>query len=234
MLWPPGHSSWLNSIGQFSMVILRPWSWAKATMSGQTRSASSQFSSWCLRPVAAHERVDERDAHLLGGGDDLLEVADDLGPMGRVRMERVRVVAEPGDGQALRRDLVDDLGRLAGRQVGDVDVRRAGVAPGRPGRARPAGDLEALEARRRPSSRRRPSAASRGTGRSAGRVSSGRVLRAAARARPERRPAIADDIDPAAGPGDSAMASLTSISSWPSANVGYGRAAAGPPATTSA
>ena len=46
MLLPPGHSSYENSIGQFSSVIFRPWSFANATMSGQTRSASSQFSSW--------------------------------------------------------------------------------------------------------------------------------------------------------------------------------------------
>ncbi len=96
-LWPPGHSSSLKSIGQFSMVILRPWSPAKATMSGQTRSASSQFWSWVLARVGAHERVDVRDVHLLGRGDDVLEVADDRLAMGGIGVERVRVVAEPGD-----------------------------------------------------------------------------------------------------------------------------------------
>ena len=121
-LWPPGHSSLLNSIGQFSMVIFRPWSWAKLTMSGQTRRASSQFGVLVLRAVGAHERVDERDVHLLGGGDHVLQVADDLRAMGRVGVERVRVVAETGDRQALGGDLVDDLGGLARRQVRDVDV----------------------------------------------------------------------------------------------------------------
>ena len=32
-------------MGQFSMVTFTPLSWACLTMSGQTRSASSQFSS---------------------------------------------------------------------------------------------------------------------------------------------------------------------------------------------
>ena len=88
------------------MVILRPWSSAKPTMSGQTRSASSQLSSGFFGAVRAHERVDVRDAHRLGGGDDVPQVADDLGPMVRVGVERVRVVAETRDRQALGGDLV--------------------------------------------------------------------------------------------------------------------------------
>jgi len=50
MLCPPGHSSYEKSIGQFSIVNLRPWSFANATMSGQTRSASSQFWSRFFAP----------------------------------------------------------------------------------------------------------------------------------------------------------------------------------------
>ena len=50
MLWPPGHSSWENSIGQFSSVIFRPWSCANLTMSGQTSRAASQFWSWFFEP----------------------------------------------------------------------------------------------------------------------------------------------------------------------------------------
>ena len=50
-----------------------------------------------LRPVAAHERVHERDVHLLGGVDHLLEVADDLRAVLRVGVERVGVEAEAGD-----------------------------------------------------------------------------------------------------------------------------------------
>ena len=40
----------------------------------------------------------------------------------------------------------DDLAALDVGQAGDVDVAGAGVAAGRAGRARPAGDLERLEA----------------------------------------------------------------------------------------
>ena len=75
-----------------------------------------------LRPVAANERVDERDPHHLGSGDDVLEVADDLLAMLQIRVKRVWVEAEPGDREILRGDLVDDLARLGGGQVGDVDV----------------------------------------------------------------------------------------------------------------
>ena len=51
-LCPPGHSSSLKSIGQFSIVICRPWSFANATMSGQTLSASCQFASWVFAASA--------------------------------------------------------------------------------------------------------------------------------------------------------------------------------------
>ena len=117
-------------------------------MSGQTRSASSQFWSWFLRPVAAHERVDERDVHLLGRVDHVPEVADDLrrgapGPggagWGRSRGPRSR---DPCASISARMSCA-----WRARQVRDVDVARARVAPGRAGRLRPAGDLEHLEAR---------------------------------------------------------------------------------------
>ena len=54
-----------------------------------------------LRAVRAHEGVDVGHAHRLGGSDDVLQVADDLGAMLGVRMKRVRVIAEAGDGEAL-------------------------------------------------------------------------------------------------------------------------------------
>ena len=41
---PPGHSSWLKIIGQFSMPILTPWSAAWRTRSGQTTVKASKFS----------------------------------------------------------------------------------------------------------------------------------------------------------------------------------------------
>jgi hypothetical protein len=61
--------------------------------------------------VGAHERVHEGDVHLLGRGDHVPQVADDGLPVRRIRMQRVRVVAQAGDRQALALDLVDDLGR---------------------------------------------------------------------------------------------------------------------------
>ena len=82
-------------------------------MSGQTRSASSQFSSRFLLRVAAHERVHVRHAHLLARLDDELDVGDRRVAIARVRVERVGVEAEAADGQALRLDLADDVLRLA-------------------------------------------------------------------------------------------------------------------------
>ena len=146
MLWPPGHSSQENSIGQFSRVILRPWSRAKATMSGQISSARSQFWSWSSAPSPPMNVLTSGEVHLLGRLDDLLEVADDRVAVLGVGMERVRVEAQAGDGQALGLDLGPDVRGLPGRQVRDVDVARARVAAGRAGGLRPAGDLEDLEA----------------------------------------------------------------------------------------
>ena len=76
---------------------------------------------------------------------------------------------------------------------------RAGVAPGRPGRRAASRRSRGSRSRWRPSSRRPPSAASRGTGRSAGRASSGVRLRGLAWRRPATGRAI--DVDPAAEPG---------------------------------
>ena len=45
MLWPPGHSSSLKIIGQFSIVTFTPWASACSTISGHTRRTSSQLAS---------------------------------------------------------------------------------------------------------------------------------------------------------------------------------------------
>ena len=176
--------------------------------------------SWCFEPSPPMNVLTSGDAHLLGGRDDVLEVADDLGPVRRVRMERVGVEAEAGDGQALRRDLGRTISvAWRGRQVGDVDVAGAGVAPGRRRPARgqqaisrtleavaggPVGDLHQRRLGERGGQeaelhRARPPC-SRGTG------AGGRDVVAATST---QRPARAL----------SATASPTSISSWPSAKV---------------
>ena len=82
-----------------------------------------------LAAVGAHEGVHQGHVHLLGRHDHRLEMADDLLPMCGIGMQRVGVVAEPGDRESLRVDLVDDLAGLGRRQVGDVDMARAGVSP---------------------------------------------------------------------------------------------------------
>ena len=111
------------------------------------------------------------------------------------------------------------LGCLRRRQVGDVDVRRAGVAPRLAGRPWPAGDLEDLEAiagrpvgdiqQRRLGERRGQEPQLHGVTTSATeRVERGPVV-VAGRSTSTQRPVAAL----------AAMASPTSISSWPSAKV---------------
>jgi hypothetical protein len=178
-------------------VIFRPWSWANATMSGQ---------------------IDEWNVHLLGGRDDVLEMSDHALAMLGVGVERVRVVAQARDREALGGDLTGELRSLRGRQVRHVDVRRACVASDRSVGARPARDLDALEAvdrgpvddvhqRRLGEGRGQQPEPHRampvGTWRAAGAPAPGRSTSTQRPSRALR-----------------AIASPTSISSWPSAKVG--------------
>ena len=91
-------------------------------MSGQTRRASSQFASWSFAPSAPMNVLTSGTPIASAAVMTCLRWPMTSAAMGGVGVERVRVVAEPGDGEALRGDLVDDLGRLAGGQVRDVDV----------------------------------------------------------------------------------------------------------------
>src|SRR3954467_14373806 len=147
-------------------------------------------------------------------------------------MKRVRVVAETGDREALACDLVDDLTRLSVRQVRDVDVARPRVPPARPRGGRPARDLEALEAvagcpirdvdERRLGERRGEKAEPHPVGAPAS-AATGAAFRLLPRSTSVQRPVRAL----------SAIASLTSISSWPAANVGERGRWDGRPAATS-
>ena len=199
-------------------------------MSGQTRRASSQLASWSFAPSPP--------MNVLTYGTPIASAAVMTclrWPMTSARcagigMEGVRVVAESGDGEALRRDLVDDLGRLAGGQGGDVDVARSRRTGGSSRSCVASTRSRGSRSRRRRTSRRRPSTASRGTGRSAGRVSWRRCLRAGA----ADRDRIAHDVDPPADPGalgDGVVDQHLVVA------VGEGRVAGraeGPPAATSA
>ena len=183
-----------------------------------------------LRRVTAHERVHERHAHGTRRGDDVLQMTDDLRAMLRVRMKWIRVEPETGDAEALRADLRDELRCPRLRQVRDVDVGGPGIAARRAGRSGPAGDLDRLEP------------VGRGP---VGDLHEGRVReRSGEQAEPHRATSVgrAATGDPAdlststqrASRALRAIASLTSISSWPAANVAYGGSALGRPATTSA
>ena len=164
-----------------------------ATMSGQTRRASSQLASWSFEPSAPMNVLTSGDAHRLGGGDDVLEVADDLAAMRRVGVERVRVVAEAGDRRGPSRAISSTISRrLARRQVRDVDVARCRRSGGSGRRCAASRRSRCSRSRSAAVQSTTSSAASRGTARSAGRASSevrleARPGRPAARRRPGRR-----------------------------------------------
>jgi len=81
-----------------------------------------------FRPVAADEGVDRFQAEEGGGLDDSAEVADGEFAFFVVRREGVGIVAEGADGDfGVGHDAASVVG-LGGGEVGDVDVRDAGVA----------------------------------------------------------------------------------------------------------
>ena len=77
MLWPPGHSSSLKIIGQFSMASLTPWSRAWRRCRARPCSASSQFSSTVFS-ASPPMKVLTTGTPKLGGDDDLPQVGDHL------------------------------------------------------------------------------------------------------------------------------------------------------------
>ena len=161
-------------------------------MSGQTRSASSQFSSWFFAPSPPMNVLTSGRSIFSAAVDDGLEMADDRRPVLGIGVERVGVEAEAGDRQALGLDLGADLRRLAGRTG---SRRRCGSCRRSGGSGPSACGQQAISSTSKPApppSRRPPSAASRGTGRSGSRASS-RRLRGG-----RRRGSSAIDVDPAA------------------------------------
>src|SRR5262249_18836978 len=97
-----------------------------------------------LVPITADERVDDLDAETRRRLDHLLEMLDDAFAMRRIGMQRIGIVAEPGD---LHAGLADEPAHARDDvviDVGDVDVRDARVAPISAAR-RPAHHLNAAE-----------------------------------------------------------------------------------------
>ena len=76
-------------------------------MSGQTRSASSQFSSWFFAPSPPMNVFTSGTSIFSAASMTCLRWPMTVGAVLGVRVERVRVEAEAGDRQALGLDLVD-------------------------------------------------------------------------------------------------------------------------------
>ena len=174
------------------------------------------------------------DVHLLGGGDHVLEVADDRRPVRRVRVERVRVEAEAGDDEALAPDLRREVAAPAPADRFATSMCEVpGVAPGRPGR-------RAASTRSRSISKPLPAVQS--TTSSSGVFGNGAVSRPSLMRAPpgrwqarewradgrRRRPSIDRRRPSAPRAALRAIASLTSISSWPAAKSAYGGSASRP------
>ena len=158
MLCPPGHSSQEKIIGQFSKASVTPASRAWATMSGKIASARAQFSSTLSLRSPPMKVLTTGTFILAGGGDDLLQVSDHRLAVRRVGVQRVRIVAEPGDADALLRERRGDLRRPAVGQAVDVDVdwsrRSAGSRRRPPASRRPrASTCRPRRSSRRPSIR---------------------------------------------------------------------------------
>ena len=176
------------------------------------RAKRSRFSPQRPVLVVADEGADDLDAELGGGVDDLQEVGVHLGAVRVVRMEVVRVVGERGD---LEPVAVEQLAHLARVEGVDVDVRHARVpAPLSPA-ARPAGDLERLEAL---GGRPLGDLAERQVGQRSGQEAE--LHRSTSTQRSSRA--------------ERAIASPRRISSWPSAKVGKSGSAGMRPSSTAA
>ena len=142
---PPGHSSALKIIGQFSIATFTPSDSASSTIAGHTLRNSRDVVRVRAVLVSADERVHDRHAEPRRRADHLARVLVDRGAVLRVGVEVVRVVAEPRDLEPEAVDERPDLVRALVDRV-DVDVRDARVPAGLAGPGGPAGDLERLEA----------------------------------------------------------------------------------------
>ena len=96
-----------------------------------------------LRREALPHREADQDGHARDAGADHRARRPAVHRRVDDRPERQ---AEPRDREALGRYLIDDFGRAALRQIGNVYVARPGVTARGAARGRPAGDFEQLEA----------------------------------------------------------------------------------------
>ena len=116
---PPGHSSPVKSIGQFSMPIRTSCCSAYATSGRQVSRKRGHCSSTVFVQSRPTNVFDPVDAEQLRRADDGLQVIDVDLRLGRVGRERVRVVAEAADRDAV---LVEQAAHAVGAAL--VERRR--------------------------------------------------------------------------------------------------------------
>ena len=94
---PPGHSSAVKSIGQFSIPIRTPLSSACSMRGRQTSRNLGQFASTDCAGSRPTNELTTLTPQLRRGVDQPVQVADSTSRLGAVGRERVGVVAEAGD-----------------------------------------------------------------------------------------------------------------------------------------
>ena len=79
--------------------------------------------------IAAHESVDDADTDTRSRADDLFQVLDHAAAMVRIGMERIGIIAEPGDRHAGPIYQLQHARRLIVIDLGYVQMTDPGVAP---------------------------------------------------------------------------------------------------------
>ncbi len=120
---PPGHSSRLKDIGQFSMPILIPCSSANPIMGLQIFKKRGQFSSTVLVQSRPTKVLVFPKSELLGCEDDFFEVADRMLGSRRIRIEGVRdKSAQSRDADAATCAKRPEIVGLSLSKPGDINV----------------------------------------------------------------------------------------------------------------
>ena len=143
---PPGHSSWVKSIGQFSMPIRTFLLSACATSGRQISRNRGQLASTDSAGSRPTNEFTWPTPSAAAASITLRRWATATSASARSADERVGVVAQARDRHLVDRQQVLDLLDRVHRQVGHVDVRDPGIPPlGLAGR--PAHQLDAREPR---------------------------------------------------------------------------------------
>ena len=127
--FPPGHSSAVKSIGQFSIPIRTFRSsacWTRGRQTSRNRGQLASTESAGSRPT---NELTTADAELGRGVDQAVQVLDRQLRLGPVGGERVRIIAQARDLDPMKLDQVANVANRPRGQVGNIEVRHPGIPP---------------------------------------------------------------------------------------------------------